>query len=312
MQDERFPQDRRIPDAASPAPELPELTAGESKAIDGMLADLARDCAQAEAPDRLRQRILSKAGPVLASRAASTTDHRPQSGYVSARWWLAGAALAASLALTVMLWQRGDQPMAVPVDEKAVAGSVATEEPPSLRAGSRDEATPDGIGNTATTASVPRGVPTDLDTGSSGSVSSGAVSSGTGASRIQPDRVAATKQREEPAMSATAGGEEAEDPAEQAPALPPLQWPAEVLAAAQRMAASEFATHDMSTGSGQEAEWPGAEIPLRSVRLQMPADDLWRMGLATMPGPPNRQVTADFLVQDNGRPLAVRLVRMEP
>jgi hypothetical protein len=246
--------------------------------LDVRLTELARSCNLAEPKATLRQRVLDRAAEEGLVGAAVQVGERTQrlEAKRPVPWrrrvtrphsvqWRAAMAIAASLVLGVALWQPWRT-----VLERPLAGVASIEVPE--QAWVRTQRYAHLLSPEPSIVREPAAVNTEI---------AGAANT---AEPEGPERVAVEDRIPSPKP-------------------PPLQWPPEVLVAAQRYAASRDGVGD--------ADWPVAEVPLRSVRVQMAADDLWRMGLAATPGPSDRRITADFLVQENGRPLAVRLVGMD-
>lgn len=251
--------------------------------LDAALALLALDCRQVEAPTGLESRLVAAA---LREMEASSPA---QSGFLASPapaagggwWWRAGGALAVAAVMLLALFQMPGWMAAVKAPERPLPGVAAVTVPHEALA------MVDAVGKqavaseSATRASVRR-----------------ANAAGNQPALAQHTRTVAIPGADSPVAAAPEDFREGPS----GEAVPPMEWPVEVLVAARQMVEA----------SGFGAAGYGAEAPLQSVRVRMGADDLWRMGLASTPATKNQAVLADFLVTDEGRPLAVRLVGVYP
>ncbi|MCW5963041.1 MAG: hypothetical protein KIT83_03305 [Bryobacterales bacterium] len=255
------------------------ISAAESEVLDQALQALARDSQDAEPSAWLEASILQAARQqgLLVPKGESSASTAVQQHDAAWRWiWQPAMwTMATVAAVTALLWiPAWRESLSVP--EKPLPGlAVVASVPPEASLGG---VTGDHAGAPALAAiAKPR-------------------------SARKPRAV--TSPRETVLASAPVAPRNGMNPDTEGAAPPSMEWPAEVLAAARQM-----------TQRNQIESLPARFAPeqtLQSVRVRMGANDLWRMGLSSAPTPNNQAVLADFLVGEDGRPLAVRLVGVYP
>ncbi len=241
--------------------------------LDAALEALAAECRAIEPDARLRARIKQVAAERgLVGSADKGHDFSPRRDW----WWFGARAsgLIASLGLVVLfLWLPGRLALPLPV-EIPLPGRAAVAPAPA----------------------VPQ--PGQTVTASAKAVASKEI----GVRPSQHQAPAALKLPNRDAqpdlVQVSAGLEPNGLPS------PAMQWPPEVLAAARQMARADRVL--------AEPDAAMVETQLDSVRVRMGADELWRMGLSPVPAARPHTVLADFLVSEEGRPLAVRLLGVYP
>lgn len=259
----------------------------DTRDLDLALDALARECHELEPPAWLESRIVAAAAreqeaamPSIASAGTNTAGSERGGWFFwrSAAWTLATAALLAGL-LWVPSWLAIQDLPESPLPGIARINAVVLHPPVAAETTPTATLTRTPVAQVTRAGAKPR------------TARRASVGQRSGLASV-PEIAASDKPGEPGALAAS-----------QPLGLPSMGWPVEVLAAARQMVARP----EFGTAAGY-----GTEVPLQSVRVSMGADDLWRMGLASTPAARNQAVLADFLVTEDGRPLAVRLVGVYP